>query len=69
MASGRIIILVLQNIPEGTEIDGHVVDTRQLKDLNRGRAYLAEMADRYGVKHFATVEEAMPAVVEAAKQA
>ena len=63
------LVLVVQMLREGTVIDGEAVAGRQLKDLNRGRAYLCEMAERFGCETFSNVEDAMPSVAELAGHA
>lgn len=45
--SHRRVVLVILDIEEGTVIDGEVVGTRQLKDLNRARAFLCDIAARH----------------------
>ncbi len=40
-----------------------VLRTDEIKDLNRGRAYLADVADRHGVSVFASVEAAVEEVI------
>lgn len=43
----RNVVLVILDIPEGTIIDDHPLDERQLKDLNRARAFLCDIAARH----------------------
>lgn len=45
--SSRRVVIVIMDIPEGTTIDGEVVVGRQLKDLNRARAFLCDIAARH----------------------
>lgn len=52
---GRKVVLVVNDIPDGTEVDGHKVTGRELKDLNRGRAYLADVADRHNIPAYKDV--------------
>jgi len=52
---GRKIVLVVNNIEDGQEIDGAPVGGRELQDLNRGRAYLANLADRHEVPVYTDV--------------
>ena len=42
---GRRVVLAINNITEGQDIDGKACEGRELKDLNRARAYLAEAMD------------------------
>jgi len=52
---GRKLVLVINNVPEGQEVEGSVVTGREVKDLNRGRAYLADVADRHNVPVYSDV--------------
>lgn len=63
IAGGRSVVLAVQDIPDGTTIDGQAVEGRELKDLNRARAYLRAMAAEYGTPQYSTVEEAVESVV------
>lgn len=45
--SGRRVVIVILDIPEGSKIDGEVIQGRQLKDLNRARAFLCDIAARH----------------------
>jgi raw len=42
VAKGRKVVTVVENITDGTDIAGQVVTGRELKDLNRGRAYFLD---------------------------
>lgn len=46
-STGRKVVLVIDNIPDGMEVGGEKIAGRQLKDLNRARAYLADIARRH----------------------
>ena len=46
---GREVILCIVDVPPGTEIDGAVVGEREMKDLNRARQYLRDVAHRHGI--------------------
>jgi len=59
IGDGRTVVLVIQDMPDGTEVDGHAVTGRELKDLNRARAYLRDIAERHGVTVHGTVEGAV----------
>jgi raw len=64
VVTGRKVLLVVNDIDDGTEIDGQAVTGRELKDLNRARAYLRDVASRYdNAQLFESVEQA----VESAK--
>lgn len=53
------VLLVINDIPDGTEISGQVVTGQELKDLNRARVYLADVAKRHGVTVFSSVKDAI----------
>jgi len=45
---GRVVVVVVENIPDGTSIDNHTVTGRELKDLNRARSFLVDLVSRNG---------------------
>lgn len=45
--SHRRVVIVIIDIPEGGKIDGEPIGGRQLKDLNRARAFLCDIAARH----------------------
>ncbi len=45
--SARRVVIVIVDIPEGSKIDGETIGGRQLKDLNRARAFLCDIAARH----------------------
>jgi hypothetical protein len=45
--SGRSVVLVIEEIPANTRIDGDLIEGRQQKDLNRARAFLCDIAARH----------------------
>lgn len=45
--SQRRVVIVILDIPEGGKIDGEPIGGRQLKDLNRARAFLCDIAARH----------------------
>lgn len=47
VVSGRSVALVIDDIPDKTEVQGQVITGRELKDLNRARNYLRELASRH----------------------
>ena len=47
IAAGRNVALVVEDMVDGTDVDGQVVTGRELKDLNRARAYLRNQVTRY----------------------
>jgi len=64
---GANVVLCLQNIPEGASLDGIPATKSVLKDYNRGRAYLSDMANREGVPVFEDVAEAVECVLRRCK--
>jgi hypothetical protein len=60
--AGRELFLVVDNMVDGVEVDGEQITGRQLKDLNRARAYLRDLASRHSnARIFETVEQAVQA--------
>lgn len=45
--AGRMVILVVDDIKDGTLISNQMITGRELNDLNRARAYLRDIAGRY----------------------
>lgn len=45
--TGRNVLLVIDDIEDGTEIAGQAITGRELRDLNRARSYLRELSGRY----------------------
>ena len=71
IARGRVLVLCVQSISDGASIDGDVVTGRQLKDLNRARFFLLDIARRSpGTCHICeTVDAAIAAVAKLGKLA
>ncbi len=60
--AGRNVLLVIDNMVDGIELDGEKVTGRQLKDLNRARSYLRDLASRHdNARVFETLEQAVQA--------
>jgi len=63
-ASFRIVsasscVLVIQNVKKGNVIGGgDIITTHEAKDLNRARAYLADVAQRHLTPLFKNTEDA-----------
>jgi hypothetical protein len=49
------LVLVINDIAEGSIINGQKISFDELKDLNRSRAYLSELAERYGITVFKSI--------------
>jgi len=63
ICSGRVVVLAIKEIPNGKTIEGHRITGRELKDLNRGRRYLKDVAERHGVPVFDGVQDAVEFIV------
>lgn len=69
ICTGRTVVLrICDNIADGTVIDGEAITGRQLKDLNRARSYLKDVAARHRAPVFSRIDEAVAEVVRLAKQ-
>eukprot|EP00468_Gymnochlora_sp_CCMP2014_P000129 CAMPEP_0167743452 /NCGR_PEP_ID=MMETSP0110_2-20121227/2024_1 /TAXON_ID=629695 /ORGANISM="Gymnochlora sp., Strain CCMP2014" /LENGTH=355 /DNA_ID=CAMNT_0007627825 /DNA_START=1120 /DNA_END=2187 /DNA_ORIENTATION=- len=66
---GRVVVLVIRRMEEGTIIDNHVIKDRECEDLNRGREYLRDVANRHGAPTFGNVEGAVKFMVQQYKDA
>ena len=53
IAQGRKVILVIKNVNEST------FDEKELKDLNRGRTYLNDIAKKHNIPIFDSIEPAV----------
>lgn len=62
------VALVVEDIPEGAQVDGEVVGAAERKDLNRGRAYLRDMAMAQHTPVFSNVAEATQALIGRARE-
>jgi hypothetical protein len=63
ICSGRAVILCIEDVAvqANDECDSSKMelDVGQVKDLNRGRAYVADIAKRHGTPVFSTVQDAL----------
>lgn len=59
ITTGRDLVLVLQDVPRDMVINGNTLPPDEVKDLNRGRAYLANVADRHNVTVYQSLEVAL----------
>lgn len=55
----RKVLLVINEIPDGTSVKDQVITGQELLDLNRSRSYLTDMAARNGVVSYNSVEDAI----------
>nr|XP_042904520.1 uncharacterized protein LOC107437853 isoform X1 [Parasteatoda tepidariorum] len=53
------VVLCIQYIEDGTEIDGEKLSEQAVKDYNRGRVYLSDLATRAGIPVFDSIEESV----------
>ena len=53
------MVLCIQQLPEKACIGGEMLTTLAIKDYNRGRMYLADLARRAGVPVFSNITEAV----------
>lgn len=58
ICEGREVVLVLEDVIEGFEISGESIHPLEAKDLNRGRAYIADVARRWSTPTFSNVRDA-----------
>jgi len=68
VVAGRQVVLAVNNVEEGQHIGEDPVGAAELKDLNRARRFVADIAQRYNVPVHATVEEAVHACVAMIRQ-
>lgn len=62
LCRGRVVVLAVLDIPNGSSILGEKIGVEELKDLNRARSYLRESAARHGVPTYPSVTDACEAV-------
>lgn len=60
------MVLVLNKLEQDGVVDGEKLTKAEIKDLNRGRTYLRETADRHGTEVFSTVKDAVRAAARRA---
>lgn len=60
---GCQVVLCIQYIPEDIEIEGEKLSVQAVKDYNRGRVYLSDLATRAGVPVFDKIDEAVDCAV------
>ena len=61
---GRVVVLSITDVPEGSSFPGaDPASANELKDINRGRCYLREVADRHGVAYFKSEQRACDEVI------
>jgi hypothetical protein len=63
IGEGRHVVLVVTDVVVGSTIEGTVIGDREAKDLNRGRAYLLDLAKTRDIHCFTTVADACDDIV------
>jgi hypothetical protein len=63
-ASGSKLIVCIDNMKEGCEVDGVTVGKSELKDCNRGRSYATEIAKQNGSIVVSDTDHAVKAAVD-----
>lgn len=64
---GCNVVLCVQQLPENAVIGSEKLSPIAIKDYNRGRMYLADIAKRSGVPVFSNISEAVECVIEKCK--
>lgn len=57
--TGRNVLLIVDDIVDGEDIGDQLITGSELKDLNRGRAYLLDIAKRNNIPLFENVQVAL----------
>jgi len=65
---GKPTVLVIVEIAPGAVIDGEPIGPNQLKDLNRGRKYLADTARQHSVPVFDKIPDAVKQIIAMAHE-
>jgi len=68
IAIGTSIVLCIQLLPEECTIAGEKLSPQAVKDYNRGRLYLSDMATRAGIPVFSNILETTACVIQKCKQ-
>ncbi|TRY61726.1 hypothetical protein TCAL_11143 [Tigriopus californicus] len=68
IGKGTHVVLCIQKIKPDTLIDGEVLSKTALKDFNRGRSYLSDIANREAVPIFEEINEAVECALQKCKQ-
>jgi len=66
---GARVVLCIQMLPDDCVIQGEKLTPTAIKDYNRGRSYLSDLATRQGVPVFDSVTEAVQCVSQRARPA
>lgn len=63
IAAGRRVVLVIEPVEAGVEIEGQVPSASELKDLNRAREYLKDVASSYNIPVHPTADAGIKAII------
>lgn len=61
---GYNVVLCVQMLPENCKIGNEALSTSAIKDYNRGRAYLIDLAKRQGISVFSDPKIAIDCAIE-----
>lgn len=64
MGLGYNIVLCVQMLPNDCKINGLQLSSSAIKDYNRGRAYLIDLAKRQNIPVYSNIEDALKSAVE-----
>jgi hypothetical protein len=64
---GRKVVCVIQAVEEGQSIAGDLVPPHAVKDFNRARSYLRDIANRHGIPCFSKIPHAIQECVNIVK--
>lgn len=64
MGLGYNIVLCVQMLPNDCRINGFQLSSAAIKDYNRGRAYLIDLAKRQNIPVYGSIDDALKAAVE-----
>jgi len=62
------VVLVLEDVPNTMRVCGHSLQPDEIKDLNRGRTYLRDVAQRHNCEVFDDVVGAVDYLVSVWKE-
>nr|CAH0111335.1 unnamed protein product [Daphnia galeata] len=65
---GCNLVLCIQRLPDNAEINGDRLSAFAIKDYNRGRNYLSDLANREGIPVFDEVKEAVECAIQRCHQ-
>lgn len=63
VSSGRQVVLVLKEIPKDARMNGVPMSPGELKDINRGRTYLHDVARRHKCVVYSNVQDAVSEII------